>query len=119
MILYTDIHFETGRHPNKKDWKYTLSSRIAGLLAIVFFTGYYHQGVFGEFVFLLLQLFTPLLYLYPIYVIGKSLETQWQEKAIYMWDVLLFLFFVAVALLVATGQLYIRQEWLDAFFDRA
>lgn len=55
---------------------------------------------------------------YPVYTIGRSLRSQWREKAVYIWDIFLLLFFVAVALLVAAGQLYVRQEWLDAFFDR-
>lgn len=118
MVLYTDIHFQVGRNPDKKDWVYVSFSWLAWIATICFFALRSNEIVWGRSWFITLQILTPFLFLYPIYIIGKSLKVQWQEKAVYMWDVLLFLLFVAIALLVAMGQFYIRQEWLDTFFNR-
>ena len=119
MILYIDVHFVIGRNPNKKkDWRYICFSWSAWLGAVYFFAYNSRPEWGGECFLSVLRVIVPLLFAYPVYTIGRSLRSQWREKAVYIWDVFLLLFFVAVALLVATGQLYVRQEWLDAFFDR-
>ena len=114
--IYTDVHFGIGRNPEKKDWGYISLSRLAWLVAVYFFAFYSHPEWGSKFLLSALRGVIPLLFLYPICTIGKSLKTQWKEKALYMWDVLLFLLFVVVAFLVAIGQFYVRQEWLDWIF---
>lgn len=118
MILYSDIHFGIGRNPdNKKDWRYICFSWSAWLAAVYFLAFYPHPEWGGEHFLSALRVITPILFLYPVYTIAKSLKAQWRRKAVYMWDMLLCLLFVVVALLVAAGQFYVRPEWLDAIFS--
>lgn len=119
-MIRLNIHFEVGYNPEKRDWTYVLTSWLAWVCCIVFGVFYptATRDYLGKNIFMVLRFVIPLLFIYPVYTIGKSLWLQWKVRTVFLLDLFLCLLFVVMALLVFMDEFYIRQEWLNWIKDR-
>lgn len=119
MKLNFHIHYYAGHNPDNKNRLYAVLSYTAWVAAIVFFCSYGKSYYGIPTLLIVLRCIIPLLFIQPIYTVGKSLMKQWGNNEIYVWDVFIFLFYIAVAVLVAINEFYLRMKWLYWLFPDA
>lgn len=109
------FHYYFGLSPDKVDKLYLILSQVAWICACCFVAVHNLKDV--DDLILIFRFFVPFLFLQPIYTVAKDLVRQWKKKEMYVWDVMVLLGYSGVAILVATNEFYIREEWVDRWID--